>query len=201
MQLNFEVSRDVRKDAQKALAAVAAVLDLFDDAGAAKRAGWNRREVEPYPNDWQKTKVEYEAWKLTQVNAAVRAKTERVLDEAKRVLAYMPGDDDYLLSFAAGARARSDSWSSCAGDARRHLLQHRLRRQEQPRLGRRPTRRLGQPPGPRPAGLLSRGEALDCGTASSFGKRSHRHQSSEALHDRWESSSTVAAGLPVRGCR
>ena len=47
------------------------------------------------------------------MNAAVRAKTERVLDEAKRVLAYMPGDDDYLLSFAAGARARSDSWSSC----------------------------------------------------------------------------------------
>ncbi len=113
VQLNFEVPRDVRKDVQKSLAAVAGVLDLFDDAGAAKRAGWNRREVEPYPKDWQKTKIEYEAWKLTQVNAAVREKTERVLDEAKRVLAYMPGDDDYLISFAAGARARSDSWSSC----------------------------------------------------------------------------------------
>ena len=55
-----------------------------------------------------------QAWKLTQVNAAVRAETERVLDEVKRVLAYMPGDDDYLISFAAGARARSDSWSTCA---------------------------------------------------------------------------------------
>ena len=54
-----------------------------------------------------------QAWKLTQVNAAVRAETERVLDEVKRVLAYMPGDDDYLISFAAGARARSDTWSSC----------------------------------------------------------------------------------------
>ena len=113
VQLNFEVGRDVRKDVQKSLAAVAGVLELFDDAGAAKHAGWNRRKVEPYPPDWEKTKAAYEAWKLTQVNAAVRAKTASVLDEARRVLAYMPGDDDYLWSFAAGARARSDSWSSC----------------------------------------------------------------------------------------
>ncbi len=113
VQLNFEVGRDVRKDVPKSLATVAAVLELFDDAGAAKHAGWNKRKVEPYPKDWEKTKREYEAWKLTQVNAAVRAKTEGVLDEARRVLAYMPGDDDYLLAFGAGARARSDSWSTC----------------------------------------------------------------------------------------
>lgn len=113
VQLNFEVGRDVRKDVQKSLAAVAAALELFDDAGAAKHAGWNRRKVEPYPKNWEKTKRDYEAWKLTQVNAAVRAKTALVLDEAGRVLNDMPGDDDYLLSFAAGARARSDSWSSC----------------------------------------------------------------------------------------
>jgi hypothetical protein len=113
VQLNFEVGREVRKDVQKSLGAVVAVLDLFDDAGAAKQAGWNRRKVEPYPQDWEKTKREYAAWKLTQVNAAVRAKTASVLDEARRVLAYMPGDDDYLLAFAAGARARSDSWSTC----------------------------------------------------------------------------------------
>lgn len=113
VQLNFEVARDVRKDVHKSLAAVVAVLDLFDDAGAAKRAGWNRRKLAAYPPDWEKTKVAYEAWKLTQVNAAVRAKTASVLDEARRVLAYMPGDDDYLLAFGAGARARSDSWSTC----------------------------------------------------------------------------------------
>lgn len=113
VQLNFEVSRDVRKDVAKSLSAIAGVIDLFDDAGAAKKAGWNRRKVEPYPKDWEKTKREYQAWKLTQVNAAVRAKTAYVLDEARRVLNYMPGDDDYLFSFAAGARARSDSWSSC----------------------------------------------------------------------------------------
>ncbi len=113
VQLNFEVSRDVRKDVAKALAAVGGVLELYDDAGAAKRAGWNKRKLAPYPKDWEKTKQAYQAWKLTQVNAAVRAKTAYVLDEAGRVLNYMPGDDDYLFSFAAGARARSDSWSSC----------------------------------------------------------------------------------------
>jgi uncharacterized protein YukE len=114
VQLDFEVPREVRKDAQKSLAAIEAVLELFDDAGAAKRAGWNGRQVQAYPANWEKTKREYQAWKVTQVNAAVREKTERVLDEARRILTYMPGDDDYLLSFGAGARARSsDSWSSC----------------------------------------------------------------------------------------
>ncbi|MEO7793646.1 MAG: hypothetical protein ABIV06_02645 [Thermoanaerobaculia bacterium] len=113
VQLNFEVARDVRKDVRKAATAVASVLDLYDDAGAAKQAGWNERKVEPYPKGWEKTKREYEAWKLTQVNAAVRAKTTYVLDEAGRILNYMGSDDDYLWSFAAGARARSDSWSSC----------------------------------------------------------------------------------------
>jgi hypothetical protein len=113
VQLNFEVGRDVRKDLAKALAAVRAVLELYDDAGAARRAGWNKRKVEPYPKEWEKTRKEYEAWKLTQVNEAVRAKTAFVLEEAGRVLTYMPGDDDYLVSFAAGARQRSDSWNDC----------------------------------------------------------------------------------------
>ena len=113
VQLNFEVPREVRKDRTKALAAIAAVLDTFDDAGAAKRAGWNRRKVESYPRDWEKTKQEYEAWRVAQTNRLVHEKVAYVLEEAGRVLTYMPGDDDYLWSFAAGARQRSDSWSSC----------------------------------------------------------------------------------------
>ncbi len=114
VQLNFELPREVKKDSQKALAAVAAVLDLFDDAGAAKRAAWNKRRVEDYPAGWEKTKRDYEAWKVTQTNDLVRQRSERLLDEAERILTYMPGDDDYLLSFGAGAKARSsDSWSSC----------------------------------------------------------------------------------------
>jgi len=114
VQLNFEVPREVRKDTARSLAAVAAVLDLFDDEAAAKRAGWNKRRVEDYPAGWEKTKREYETWKVAQTNELVRQKSERVLDEAERILSYMPGDDDYLLSFGAGAKARSsDSWSNC----------------------------------------------------------------------------------------
>jgi len=113
VQLNFEVPREVRKDTRKSLAAVAAVLELFDDAGAAKRAGWNQRKVEDYPAGWEKTRREYEVWKVAQMNELVRQKSARLLDEAARILGYMPGDDDYLLSFGAGAKARSDSWSSC----------------------------------------------------------------------------------------
>lgn len=113
VQLNFEVPREVRKDRTQALAAVGAALELYDDAGAAKRAGWNRRRVADYPANWEKTRHEYEAWKVAQTNVLVSQKIARVLGEADSILTYMPGDDDYLTSFGAGAKVRSDSWSDC----------------------------------------------------------------------------------------
>jgi hypothetical protein len=91
------------------------VLALFESEAAAEGdAAWNRRAVEPYPANWEKTKREWEAWKRSQQNVRVREKTEEVLEQADRVLSYMPGDAKYLASFGAGARYRgSDDWSSC----------------------------------------------------------------------------------------
>jgi hypothetical protein len=113
-QLHFDVARDVRRDRAKARAAIEAVLALFDHEGAAKKdAAWNRRKVEPYPADWESTKRRWEEWSRSQRNLRVREKTEAVLEQADRVLDYMPSDEKYLASFGAGARARSDSWSDC----------------------------------------------------------------------------------------
>lgn len=114
-QLHFDVPREVRKDAGRARAAIEAALALYDHEGAAKKdPAWNRRKVEPFPANWEATKREWEVWKRSQRNRRVREKTESVLEQADRVLAYMANDEKYLASFGAGARARdSESWSSC----------------------------------------------------------------------------------------
>jgi hypothetical protein len=115
VQLDFEVPRDVRKDAGKSRAAIEAAVALFDlEAAARKDPAWNRREVEPYPDGWEKTKKEWQAWRKTQQNRRVREKTEEILEQAERVISYMPSDAAYLASFGAGARDRSsESWSDC----------------------------------------------------------------------------------------
>lgn len=114
-QLHFDVARDVRKDRAKARAAIEAVLTLFDHEGAAKKdAAWNRRKVEPFPADWEATRRRWEEWRRSQRNQRVREKTESVLEQADRLLSYMPSDEKYLASFGAGARSRSsESWSDC----------------------------------------------------------------------------------------
>jgi hypothetical protein len=114
VQLNFEVGRDVRRDRAKAQAAIEAVLATFAGEAQAKASPeWNERRVKPYPKDWEQTKVAYEKYRMAKRNEAVRQKTEEVLALAAQTLRYMDSDDDYLISFAAGARAHSESWSDC----------------------------------------------------------------------------------------
>lgn len=113
VQLDFEVERETRKDAARALAAIGSVLELFDGEEAARKAGWNRRETEPFPADWEETRRAHAAWQVDERNRMVRAKSEEVLAFAAQAIAYMPGDAKFLAAFGAGARARSDSWSTC----------------------------------------------------------------------------------------
>lgn len=113
-QLNFEVGRDVRRDRAKARAAIEGVLEVFDSEPAARHGqSWNGRRVKPYPKDWERTRVEYEKYRMARRNELVRQKTEDVLHQANQVLTYMKTDEEYLLSFGAGAEARSDYWSDC----------------------------------------------------------------------------------------
>jgi hypothetical protein len=113
VQLEFDVERDVRRDRTRALAAIAAAVELFESEEAARRAGWNGREREAFPADWEETRRAHAVWKVEERKRAVREKTDEVLAVAAHTLSSMSSGEGYLASFGAGARARGDSWSSC----------------------------------------------------------------------------------------
>ncbi len=115
VQLNLEVPREVRKDSAKAIAAVAELLDPFASAAAARHAAaYNRRQVEPYPADWDRTRAEYEAWHAARINAAVHDRIETLSAEGQAMLDRARDDGDYLRCFGKGARSRSyQTFGSC----------------------------------------------------------------------------------------
>lgn len=113
VELEFDVDRATRKDLALSLAAIERAVELHPSEAAARAAGWNGRVPESFPDDWEETQRAYAIWKVEETNRRVRAKTEEVLAVARQTLTYMSNDDDYLASFGAGARARSDSWSDC----------------------------------------------------------------------------------------
>lgn len=115
VSLNLALASDVRRNTERAAAAIEALLLPFRTQEEARRAkSWNGRKVEPYPKGWEKTKAEYDAWKAEQVNGAVQAKIDSALEQANRAIDQIADTSDALTSFAAGLRARRyDSFSSC----------------------------------------------------------------------------------------
>lgn len=113
VELEFDVDRATRKDRARSLAAIERAVELQPSEAAARAAGWNRRATEPFPDDWEETQRAHAVWRIEETNRRVRAKTEEVLAVARQTLTYMSSDEEYLASFGAGARARSDSWSNC----------------------------------------------------------------------------------------
>lgn len=115
VQLNFDVPREVRKDAARAEAAVLEVLEVHDSETEARGSGlWNRRQPEALPADAEATWADYRAWKAAQVNVAVRRKLEDVLADAQGALRSMRDEPEYLESFGLGVAARrDDSAPSC----------------------------------------------------------------------------------------
>lgn len=114
-QLKLDLPRDVRKDATKASAAIAALLERFPNETAARRApGYNKRRVESYPADWERTKAEYDVWRAARVNAKVQEKIDTVLREAEEVINNTRDDDEYQHCFGRGVRSRSyQTFGSC----------------------------------------------------------------------------------------
>jgi hypothetical protein len=84
------------------------------EESARGSSGWNHREREDYPRDYQRTLVEHAAWKANQTNAAVQARLDEVVDETSRVPERITGDPDYLQGFVRGVEAgRSPHSASC----------------------------------------------------------------------------------------
>lgn len=105
VELEIEMPREVMKEKdiagiERRLAPVLARFATADEARDAK--GWNQREREPYPADYERTRARHAAWKAEQVNLAVRASLERHREEAQRVVDRIRGDATYLAGFARG---------------------------------------------------------------------------------------------------
>jgi len=115
IQLGFDVPGEVKRDRARAEATIREVLEVYDSEEAARgSAAWNRREPEALPEDAEQVWAEYRDWKAAQIDAAVRARLDDVLEEADRVLRSMEKDPDYLESFALGVESRRyESFSSC----------------------------------------------------------------------------------------
>jgi hypothetical protein len=114
-KLRFDLPRDVRKDAAKASAAISALLEAFPNEGAARHtASYNKRRVEAFPADWERTKAEYDVWRASRVNAKVQEKIDTVLREGQDAINNTRDDDEYQRCFGRGVRSRSyQTFGSC----------------------------------------------------------------------------------------
>jgi hypothetical protein len=72
---------------------------------ASRSRGWNRRERDPYPEDYDQTLAEHAAWQAEQANAAVVARIDQAKEESSRISSSINSDPDYLKGFAAGVEA------------------------------------------------------------------------------------------------
>ncbi len=105
-----------KKSAAEAEQALAALLELHADAREAEASPtWNHRRRDPLPPDYERTLAKFQAWKATQVNAALQTRMSQAIDEAAKTNDRMRNDADYLDGFAAGVeRVRDHYFGDCA---------------------------------------------------------------------------------------
>jgi len=109
-QLIFPVGREQVKtgDAERILTQIREKLSVFQSFAAAQESdGWNGRELEPLPPDYDTTLQRHAAWKAEQTNAAVRVAIDRALAAAADIAEDLSDDTDYLAGFAEGAEEMS----------------------------------------------------------------------------------------------
>ena len=115
--LDVELPRSAVKgeDARGIDAAIQAVLARFTTREEATRSrSWNRRQRDPYPEDYDRTLARHAAWKAQTANAAVQARIDQASEETSRIADRLTGDPEYLKGFALGIEAvRSIDLSRC----------------------------------------------------------------------------------------
>lgn len=97
-----------RKSTQQIEGLITETLERHNSAASAENSTlWNRREREPYPDDYEATLYEYEHWRIERANASIAAKIDDSVEEAARLVDRLDDDPDYLEGFAEGVhRAR-----------------------------------------------------------------------------------------------
>lgn len=94
-----------RGDVDRLEAVVGGVLDgSVDRTGAEASPAWNRRRVEPLPEDHEETLAAYRAWKEEQLYLALRGRLAEALDRAADLAAGAERGTAYARGLAAGAR-------------------------------------------------------------------------------------------------
>lgn len=110
-QLMVFVAREMVKNAdlEGLLSEVEKHLTLYSSRDEAELSdGWNGREMEPLPDDYQDTLQRHAVWQAEQTNAAVREGIDHALSEAAEAADDMDDDADYLAGFSAGADEMAD---------------------------------------------------------------------------------------------
>jgi hypothetical protein len=114
-RVQLELDGAGKKGLAGAEAVLAGPLELHASAAEAEASpAWNRRQREPFPEDYERTLAEHAAWKAAQTNVAVEKRMNAAIDEAARLVERIHDDPEYLAGFAAGVeRARDHSFGEC----------------------------------------------------------------------------------------
>jgi hypothetical protein len=89
---------------------------------------WNEREMEPYPEDYQRTLAELEVWRAEQRNAQVEGQRSKAMQEIFRLTERIDRDAEYLAGFADGVEyARSQPLDECDELISHEIDQYRKR--------------------------------------------------------------------------
>jgi hypothetical protein len=95
-------------DTKALLDTVRTTVTLFPSLAEARESdGWNGRELEPLPDDYEATLQRHAAWKTEQTNAAIRTGVDHALAAAANIAEDLSDDPDYLAGFAEGAEQMS----------------------------------------------------------------------------------------------
>jgi hypothetical protein len=111
VQLMVFVPRELVKNAdlEGLLTEVKKHFTLYpSQSDALMSDGWNGRETEPLPDDYEETLQRHAVWKAEQTNAAVHKGIDRALSEAAEATDDIDDDADYLAGFGAGAEKMTD---------------------------------------------------------------------------------------------
>lgn len=121
VQFMVDVPRQVLKERvrQNVDALLLEAVERHESAALARQSGgWNRRERDPLPDDYQETLARHAVWKAEETNRALARARQEALEQAASALERLGEDGDYLAGFAAGVEVqRRRSAPSCGSMA------------------------------------------------------------------------------------
>jgi hypothetical protein len=108
IELEVAIPRDLLKtkdvgEVDRLLASIASRFATIDAAQAS--SGWNGREADEYPDDYEVTLARHSVWSAEQTNLTIDEQLDRSLAVANELAREVDANPVYLAGFAEGARA------------------------------------------------------------------------------------------------